>query len=70
MSGGIYVRSLLVDDTMSRPSNINSSASRLDRNFRGIRGRKHVILGALSSSLSSSLSVGVVCVGVGAGGVQ
>ena len=72
MSGGIYVRSLLVDDMMSRPSNINSSASRLDRTCRGI---KHVILGAaalLSSSLSSSsLSVVVclgVCLGAGAGG--
>ena len=72
MSGGIYVRSLLVDDTMSRPSNINSFASRRDRICRGI---KHVILGAsaallsssLSSSSSSSLSV-VVCVGAGVGG--
>ena len=80
MSGGIYVLSLLVDDTMSRPSNINSSVSRLDRTCRGI---KHVILGAaaalLSSSLSSSSLSGAVCVGgvflgagvgVGGGGVQ
>ena len=64
MSGGIYVLSLLVDDTMSSPSNINSSVSRLDRTCRGI---KHVILGAaalLSSSLSSSSLSGAVCVGV------
>ena len=72
MSGGIYVLSLLVDDTISRPSNINSSVSRLDRTCRGI---KHVILGAAallsSSSLSSSLSVVVcvgVCLGAGVGG--
>ena len=67
-SGGMYVLSLLVDDTMSRPSNINSSVSRLDR------GKKHVILGAaaaalLSSSLSSSSSLSGAGVGVG-GGVQ
>ena len=69
-SGGIYVLSLLVDDTMSRPSNISSSVSRLDRSCRGI---KYVILDAaaaaalLSSPLSSSsfsLSVVVVCAGV------
>ena len=68
-SGGIYVLSLLVDDTMSRPSNISSSVSRLDRRCRGI---KYVILDAaaaalLSSPLSSSsfsLSVVVVCAGV------
>ena len=70
-SGGIYVLSLLVDDTMSRPSNINSSVSRLDRICRGI---KHVNLGAaalLSSSLSSSSLSVAVCVGVflGAAGV-
>ena len=65
----MYVLSLLVDDTMSRPSNINSSVSRLDR------GKKHVILGAaaaaalLSSSLSSSSSLSGAGVGVG-GGVQ
>ena len=64
----MYVLSLLVDDTMSRPSNIKSSVSRLDR------GKKHVILGAaataalLSSSLSSS-SLSGAGVGVG-GGVQ
>ena len=44
---------------MSRPSNINSSLSRLDRICRGI---KYVIV--LLSSSSSSLSVVVVCVGV------
>ena len=69
-SGGMYVLSLLVDDTMSRPSNIKSSVSRLDR------GKKHVILGAaaaalLSSSLSSSSSsLSGAGVGVGGGGVQ
>ena len=66
MSGGIYVLSLLVDDTMSNPSNINSSASRLVRTCRGI---KHVILGAaalLSSSLSSSL-LSMLAFGAGAG---
>ena len=71
MSGGIYVLSLLVDDTMSSPSNTSSPGGTCG-------GKKHVILGAaalLSSSLSSSLSVAVcvgVCLGagVGAGGVQ
>ena len=65
MSGGIYVLSLLVDDTMSNPSNIKSSggASRLVRKCPGI---KHVSLGALLSSSLSSLSV-VVYAGVGAG---
>ena len=74
MSGGIYVLSLLVDDTMSNPSNIKSSSGGAPRLVRKCHGIKHVILGAaalLSSSLSSSLSVVVcvgVCLGAGAGG--
>ena len=72
VSAGIYVLSLLVDDTMSTPSNTRSSGGLLPGRNRC--GRKHVNLGALlSSSLSSSLSLSLLLggagVGVGAGGV-
>ena len=67
MSGGIYVLSLLVDDTMSSPSNTRSSSGGALRLVRKCRGIKHVILGALLSSSLSSLSVVLVYAGVGAG---
>ena len=57
----MYVLSLLVDDTMSSPSNTNSSGGTCN-------GKKHVNLGAAlrSSLLSSSVAVCVgVCLGVG-----
>ena len=71
MSGGIYVLSLLVDDTISSPSNSNSSGGTCI-------GKKHVNLGAAAALLSSSsllLSGGLVYVDVGGvvggvGGVQ
>ena len=60
MSGGIYVLSLLVDDTMSSPSNTRSSVGTCG-------GKKHVSLGA--ALLSSSVVQVYAGVGV-VGGVQ
>ena len=75
MSGGIYVISLLVDDTISRPSNTNSSGG-MCRNCRGIHnvnlGDAAALLSSSLSSLSSSVG-GLVYAGVGVGaggGVQ
>ena len=50
MSGGIYVISLLVDDTISSPSNTNSSGG-MCRKCRGIH---NVNLGDAAALLSSS----------------
>ena len=63
----MYVLSLLVDDTISSPSNSNSSGG-------ACIGKKHVNLGAAaalssSSSLSLLLSfVGLIYAGAGVGG--